>query len=344
LRLRYSFDEREPWGVIGVRLPLSLARLSSVIALFALLAAFYLLVIRPSELHWGATAAEIARPMPGDALVLHPTFCATRALTISGRPEDIWPWILQMGYGRAGFYGYDLIENIGSKRGIRSAEHIVPELQHPVVGDRIYMSRIAYLVFDSIVPDQYLIWRADTARPDGAFTWALYSVDTDHTRLISRIRLRYHWTDRRALLDLFTEFADPVAVPKILVGVKDRVEGRMPQSLMVQAIEIVVWIFALFELIVALVSVFQWRSWWQAWLLALASACLLLFALYAREPVLFGASAVLILAVLLWRCQRRARIERQQPVVVTGSSSGLNDPVRVTSEHSDSSHDGWKKA
>ena len=65
--------------------------------------------------------------MPGDDLVANPTFVATRAITIRGRPEDIWPWIAQMGFDRAGYYGYDLIENIGSKTGIRSAESIVPE-------------------------------------------------------------------------------------------------------------------------------------------------------------------------------------------------------------------------
>jgi len=49
----------------------------------------------------------------------------------SRRPEDIWPWLVQIGYGRAGFYGYDLIENLGSSTGVRSAGSILPELQHP---------------------------------------------------------------------------------------------------------------------------------------------------------------------------------------------------------------------
>ena len=50
--------------------------------------------------------------MPGDDLVANPNFVATRAITIRGRPEDIWPWIARMGFDRAGYYGYDLIENI----------------------------------------------------------------------------------------------------------------------------------------------------------------------------------------------------------------------------------------
>jgi len=120
------------------------------------------------------TCGQTARAMPRDGLVANPTFCATRAVTIRGRTEDIWPWIAQMGYDRAGFYGYDLIENLGSMRGIRSAEQILPELKHPAVGDRAYMSRIAYLSFDSVAPNRYLIWTGDDSPPDSAFTWAIY--------------------------------------------------------------------------------------------------------------------------------------------------------------------------
>jgi len=137
-------------------------RLLATIALPALVSAIYLLAIRPAALRWGATAEEVARSMPGDDLVSSPSFCATRGITIQGRPEDIWPWLVQIGYGRAGFYGYDLIENIGSGSGRRSAGSILPELQHPKTGDVLPISAVASLVFDSIHPGSYLIWRADT--------------------------------------------------------------------------------------------------------------------------------------------------------------------------------------
>jgi hypothetical protein len=277
-----------------------LARLSSIIALFVALLIVYLFAIRPSQLHWGATPEEMKRAMPGDQLVSDPTFYATRAITIRGRPEEVWPWIVQIGYGRAGFYGFDLIENLGSKRGIRSATHIVPELQHPAVGDRVYLSPIAYLVFDSVVPDHDLIWRGGASSPDSAFMWALYAVDANHTRLVSRIRLRYHWTDRRIFLDLFTEFADPVAVSKILAGVKGRVEGRRPEPLAAQAVEIALWVLALLELLIAVAFVFRWRQWWKAWVLVLASGLLLLFVLYARQPVWIGAVLTLAVGAMLW--------------------------------------------
>jgi len=117
-------------------------------------------------------------------------------------------------------------------------------------------------------------------------------VDERHTRLISRIRLRYHWIDRRLLLDLLTEFADHLAVPKILLGIKGRVEGRSPQLLAEEATEIIVWVLALAELAVAAVLVFRWRRWWRAWFLGLAAGLLLLFALYAHAPMWIGAALV----------------------------------------------------
>jgi hypothetical protein len=264
-------------------------RLFALMALPVLLVAIYLLAIRPSQLHWGATSEETARSMSGDDLVSSPSFCATRGVTIHGRPEDIWPWLAQMGYGRAGFYGYDLIENLGSRTGIRSAVSILPELQHPKTGDVLPISAVASVVFDTIEPGSYLIWRGGPAPSNGSFVWALYPVDESHTRLISRIRLRYHWTDRRILLDLFTEFADHVAVPKILLGIKGRVEGRPTQPLAEEAMEIMVWVLGLAEFATAAVLIFRWRRWRRAWSLGLAAGLLLLFALYAHAPMWIGA-------------------------------------------------------
>jgi hypothetical protein len=125
-------------------------RLLAVMALPFLLYSIYLLAIRPAAVRWGATQEEVARPMPGDDLVLSPSFCATRGITIHSRPEEIWPWLVQI--------GYDLIENLGSDMGIRSARSILPELQRPGTGDVLPISAAASLVFGSIQPDRYLVW------------------------------------------------------------------------------------------------------------------------------------------------------------------------------------------
>ena len=73
----------------------------------------YLLWLRPWHLRWGATDEEVERAMPGDELVTEPEIDATRGLAVDARPEDIWPWLVQIGYRRAGFYSYDRLDNAG---------------------------------------------------------------------------------------------------------------------------------------------------------------------------------------------------------------------------------------
>ncbi len=170
------------------------------------------------------------------------------------------------------------------------------------------ISSVAHLTFGTIQPNRHLIWQSEAVPHDGAFTWALYPVDRSHTRLVSRIRLRYHWASRALALDLFTEFADHVAVPKILEGVSDRVEGRMPESLALEAIEIAIWIFAFAELVVSIWFVFHWRRWGRAWGLALSSGFLLMFVLYAHSPIWIGASLVCGLALLMFLSPRKIAV------------------------------------
>lgn len=223
--------------------------------------------------------------MPEDNLVANPAFDATRAITIEGRPEDIWPWLAQMGYNRAGFYGYDLIENLGSTAGIRSATAILPALRNPNPGDPLPISSVASLEFGPIEPNRFLVWRGHGPSPGGVFIWQLVPLDGSHTRLISRIRWRYLKDPLGFSLGLFTEFSDHVAVRAILRGVRDRVEGRPPAPLWVQAAEIGCWLLALLDLLIAAVFVVRRRRWRRAWLLALGAGLLLQFVLYADEAV-----------------------------------------------------------
>src|ERR1051325_8172517 len=214
--------------MIKTKVPLN--RVLSVIALNTLLLGAYLLWARPYQLRWGATKEEIARSMPGDELDHHPMFLATRAITINATPEEIWPWLMQMSYGRAGFYGDDILENIGSGNGIHSADHIIQEYQHFKVGDEVPLSAAGGLVFYAIEPNRYLIWSGTDGW--GGFTWAMYPIDRNHTRLISRILWTHHWSEPNKIgMDIFTEFTDHLAVRKILQGVKGRVEGHIEPML-----------------------------------------------------------------------------------------------------------------
>jgi hypothetical protein len=274
----------------------TLARSLAVIALIGVVMAAYVLWARPYQLHWGATNEEVQRPMPGDELDPNSTFLATRAITINGTPQEIWPWLLQMGYTRAGFYGYDILENLGSPRGIQSAQSILPEFQNFKVGDEVPISPASTLVFYAIEPNQYLIWRGITGR--GSFTWVLYPLDKNHTRLVSRVRWSYpSWTQPEALfLDLFTEFTDHLAVRKILQGVKGRVEGRIEP--MAQAnIEFAIYLISAMIFLGAIVWILLRPLTWQRWLIGLAAGAVWLITWYAPISIWIGA---LLELPILW--------------------------------------------
>lgn len=136
-----------------------------------------------------ATAAECAQNLAGDELIPSPIGAVNHAITIHRSPHDVWPWLAQMGAGRAGWYSYDFIDNGGR----RSAERILPEFQHVTVGSVFPAIPGASDVFVVVQcePERSLVlsWRL----PDGRYqtTWAfvLEQPQPDQTRLIVRGRV-----------------------------------------------------------------------------------------------------------------------------------------------------------
>lgn len=279
--------------------PTIVSRSLAVLFLFALMGSAYFWGIRPTQLRWGSTPAELANSMPEDQIVREPVFDATRAITIHATPQQIYPWLVQMGFGRAGFYGYDLIENLGSASGIRSATTIVPALQTPRPGDELPLSIAATLVYGPIKQNEYIVWKSTHDPCDGVFIWELVPLDASHTRLISRIRWNYVKSPSGLILGVFTEFADHIAVRKILEGVRDRAEGRPPESMVQEAIEIGSWVIGCLNLVISLFYIAFWRRWAWGWALALASGIVLEFVLYESAPLVIRAALPCLLLVVI---------------------------------------------
>lgn len=139
------------------------------------------LTVRPSMLRWGATEKEAREPLPGDDLCPNPRVQSTRAITIDAPPERVWPWIVQMGMGRAGFYTHEWVERPlgGYYAEGHSATRIHPEFQDLKVGDLVDYGGGNLVLVHAIEPFKYLVH---------AETFVLRPLGGDRTRLIVRYR------------------------------------------------------------------------------------------------------------------------------------------------------------
>jgi hypothetical protein len=188
------------------------------------LVAGYVAIVRPRQMRWGATDEEAARTLPYDDLVTKPTWSSTRAITVEATPQQIWPWLVQVGWGRAGYYGYDLIDN-GAKP---SAWEILPEHQHLEVGTKFPMSPWTAMYCRDFEEPRWLLLRMGREDPSndiGSFLYYLDPVDESRTRLIIRMRDKYRWFNPIVLsMQLAVDVGDIFFQWAHLKGTKARAE------------------------------------------------------------------------------------------------------------------------
>jgi hypothetical protein len=180
----------------------------------------YLRVYRPWQLRWGATDDEVERPLPGDDLVDAPTFNASRAITIAAVPEQVWPWLVQVGVNRAGWYSYDLLDNLGRP----SARQVIAELQHSRPGDVLPMSpdgRHGILVH-SLDEPRCMIWGTPG---DTTWVWVLDPLPDGTTRLITRVRSDPRWRPSSLMFAPVLEIADFWMLRRMLLNLRSRIEA-----------------------------------------------------------------------------------------------------------------------
>jgi hypothetical protein len=163
----------------------------------------YRLWIQPWQHRWGATDEEVRRPMPGDDLIPDAS-STTRAITIAAPAEQVWPWLVQLGYGRAGWYSYDWIDNDGRP----SADRILPELQDLRVGDQILMVPDVGPRVREVEPNRYLV-AGDQESGGGC-------------RLVSRWRVDWPLTPATAFWVLLSDPGAFIMERKMLKGIRSR--------------------------------------------------------------------------------------------------------------------------
>ncbi len=196
-----------------------------IASILFVLTLFYLALFRPWQLRWGATDEEIKRSMPGDDIVSNASFNATRAVTINAPAEYIYPWIVQMGVNRAGWYSYDLLDNLAR----RSAEVILPEHQSIQVGDLIPMSPDGKqgMGVKDLRNNEWMLWWDKIG--DCSWVWGIYSEGESYSRLVTRVRVQYRWFSPAILFSLLIEFFDILMMRKCMLGIKRRAEA-LPRS------------------------------------------------------------------------------------------------------------------
>jgi len=193
-----------------------------IIVIISLLTGFYLFIFRPWQLNWGATTPEIKRSMHGDDIVIKPTFKATRAITVKAKAEDIYPWIVQMGVTRAGWYSYDLLDNLAKP----SAKVILPEFQNLKIGDIIPMSpdgKQGMFVKD-FKKNEWMLWWDN--KGDSSWSWEIYPEGESSCRMITRVRVKYNFFSFDILFNLLIEFFDIWMMRKCMKGIKQRPEKQ----------------------------------------------------------------------------------------------------------------------
>jgi hypothetical protein len=194
---------------IGLKRALTLAVTSAVL---------YAVVRRPI-LTWGATPEEAASRLPGDELLEDADGVATRAITVNAPAEAVWPWLAQMGPSpRGGAYTYDWIENLLGLD-MHSVDRVLPEFQHPKVGDTIGLGSNP-MRLELADPPHALAWRSE----DGNWVWAFVLKENEATtRLISRNRFRLPTPAARIGM-LPMEPASLLMERRMLRGIKERAE------------------------------------------------------------------------------------------------------------------------
>jgi hypothetical protein len=189
------------------------------------LALVYWFPVRRRFGRWGATPDEVARVMAGDSAIANPTHSATQAVTVDARAEDIWPWLVQMGYQRGGLYSIDWLDRLFGFLDRPSANRILPEFQHLAVGDTIRLGPREALTVTALDPCRSLVLSYNAHDFEWVWQFGLYPTDEKQTRLVSRGTERYKNTVGAWLFMRVMEPAAFIMTRRMLLGLKQRAEA-----------------------------------------------------------------------------------------------------------------------
>jgi hypothetical protein len=277
-----------PWTSRIIRIVDGLA------AMVVVLSAAYGLTMRSWHQRWGATDQEVAMRLPGDDLASGERLMETRAITIDGQPEEVWPWLVQMGYGRAGWYSIDAIDN----GGVPSAAEILPQYQDLKVGDRLPITPNAGFPVLAMEPGRSMVVEV---MPGCNWSILLQPQGDNQTRLVWRADSPASppWHIPSQLMSMGAW----VMQREALLGLKSRVEGD-PRAPYPTAVQLLSLVGALVTGVWAAILYLRRRRWQVPLVLGLASALALMSLPVLGPPDWIHAVVAVILLAGLWWARR----------------------------------------
>lgn len=271
-------------------------------------AAVFLLVVRPAQRNWGATGAEAARVMPGDHLVSHPLYSTTRAVTIKARPEAIWPWLVQMGYKRGGLYSYDWLDRWLGILDRPSADRILPEFQGLKSGGEIPMGNSPGWPVVAITPERSMLIDIRQPGVQISWYWSLVPLNERATRLILRVRGNMELKPAMAPFIALMSAGEFIMVRRMLTGIKQRVEG-VPPTPSEELVELLLWAVAILVGFMTFLLAFFNKKWKRYFLLAWAAFLIVWYLAMVQPPLWVGIVLDLVLILLLIGSLRKPRVQ-----------------------------------
>jgi protein-S-isoprenylcysteine O-methyltransferase Ste14 len=203
------------------------------LGIFAL--AVLVAVVSPIAVGLGATAAERGGTLPGDELIGIPWRGFTQAISINAPAEEVWKWLVQVGYRRAGWYNIDAINRFAAGDyfidGHGSSDRIVPELQNLAAGDRIDIAPGFGFTVAVLERPTLLVMGGDLDNPknpdNAAWTFAIVPTGDESCRMVSRFRMPVPASMGAKLAGglVGTVGGAIIQQPAMFAGIRKRAEG-----------------------------------------------------------------------------------------------------------------------
>jgi hypothetical protein len=220
-----------------------------ILVLIVLVAGFAI-VIKAAE-SWSATPAEVSMPLPGFEGITDSYVNWDNAITIHAPIEQVWPWIIQMGDTRAGYYSYTFIEKgvmqllpaagADLSQYYINADRIHPEWQNPPIGQGLIVDVLKVKSFE---PNHYLLGSTDSPDITWGWGWYLEKMDAVTTRLHVRSRLQVPAAAKNPVITIAFSAGGFVMEQNMIQGIAQRAEGA-GEPANVETYEIILWLAAL---------------------------------------------------------------------------------------------------